>query len=124
MKSAIFEVNLYWSLYTKMELRLLIRSFSLVNSFSLWKYDSTCQKAQHTWLAIKSDGSCHRTSDTLDPQIGRKSEGILRKSVMWEAILAQAGALKNLYRACRISAVIPCMHYTLPFVGKFDIIKV
>ena len=65
-----------------MELHLLIRSFSLVNSFLLWKYDSTCQKMQHTWLAIKS----HRTSNAVDPQNGRESKGILRKLVMWEAI--------------------------------------
>ena len=44
------------------------------------------------WLAIKSqysdDGFCHRTSDTVDPQNGDKSEGILqlRKSVTWEDI--------------------------------------
>ena len=52
MKSAIFEVKVYWSLYAKIELRLLIRRFNSVNSFSLWKYDSTYRKAKHTCLAI------------------------------------------------------------------------
>jgi len=36
-------------------------------------------------------------SDTLDTQNGGKGRSILRKSVMYEVIQAQAGALQNLY---------------------------
>ena len=83
MKLAIFEVNLYWSLYTKMEIRPLIRSFSLVRYGNMIVH---VEKRNILGYRNTDDGSCHRTSDTINPQNGRKSEGILRKSVMWEAI--------------------------------------
>ena len=51
------------------------------------------------------DGFCNRTSDTLDPQNGRKSRRILRKSAMYEAIQAQMGTLQNLYLICTLCTI-------------------